>query len=355
MTFYTRVFALVAAGVLGVLLFRIVQPFLGPILWAALLAFLLSPIQRRLRTRLRGRRGPAAALITLGVTSLVVVPALVVVALFVGQAADLMKLVEDLTNRLQLAKPGDLLELPMFRDAVAWTEQHVPVTAAQIQGGINQAARDLLTLLISLGRAAFGEAVGAIVGLALTIFLLFFFLRDGEEISGRLVRLVPMNPARKTQLCTYLAEVTRAVVLGTLLTAIVQGTLVGIAFALAGLSAPVVFGVLASLAALVPMVGSALVWVPAAVWMLIEGRWGAALFLVLWGVLLVSLVDNLVRPYFISGRAQISTLPVFIGVLGGVGAFGAIGVFLGPVVVALVLALIRFGEETISEPLPPVA
>ena len=143
----------------------------------------------------------------------------------------------------------------------------------------------------------------------------------------------------------HVAAVTRAVVFGSLLTALVQGVLVAIGFAIVGLPSPVVFGAVAALAALIPLIGTALVWVPAVGVLFLQGRWGAALVLAVWSVAVVSSADNVVRPLFISGRAQISTLPVFLGLLGGISAFGPIGLVVGPVVVALTLALLRFAEE----------
>jgi predicted PurR-regulated permease PerM len=189
-------------------------------------------------------------------------------------------------------------------------------------------------------------ALGALVAVAVTLFLLFFFLRDGEEIVRKAMSLIPMEEARRLHLVDRVAAVTRAVVFGALLTALIQGTLVGIVFALVRLPSPVVFGALATLASLLPLVGAALVWVPAAGVLAFQGRWGAALFVVIWGVAVVSMADNVVRPLFISGQAKISTLPVFLGLTGGIEAFGPIGMVLGPVVVALVLALLQFAEES---------
>jgi predicted PurR-regulated permease PerM len=143
-------------------------------------------------------------------------------------------------------------------------------------------------------------------------------------------------------------------VFGSLITAIVQGTLVGVSFALVGLPSPVVFGVLAMLAALVPLFGTALIWVPATGLLVAQRRWGAAIFMLAWSIVVVSGSDNVVRPLFISGRAQISTLPVFLGLAGGLSAFGPIGIVLGPVIVALVLALLRFAEES-RQPAPVMA
>jgi predicted PurR-regulated permease PerM len=168
------------------------------------------------------------------------------------------------------------------------------------------------------------------------------------------MRLVPMAEARKAALLEHLSSVTRALVLGLLLTAAAQGALLGIGFAIVGLPSPVVFGVLTAVSSLIPLVGLALVWVPAVTVLFAQGRPGAAIFLLLWSVLFVGLVDNFLRPIFVSGRANISTLPIFLGLLGGLSAFGAIGMIGGPVLVALMIALFRFAEEArATEEAPP--
>ncbi len=118
----------------------------------------------------------------------------------------------------------------------------------------------------------------------------------------------------------------------------------GIGFAIASLPSPVVFGVLAALLSMLPVGGAAIVWVPAIGWLLYQGRWGFAIFMLAWGLMLTG-VESVLRPFLISGRARISALAIFIGVLGGIPAFGAIGIIVGPVVLSLVLALIEFAEE----------
>jgi predicted PurR-regulated permease PerM len=187
--------------------------------------------------------------------------------------------------------------------------------------------------------------LGSVLAFAIMLFLLFFFLRDGDSMIERARRLIPMAEDRKERLFTQLSAVTRAIVFGTTVTALLQGLLVGIGFAFADLPSPVVFGVLAALLSLLPVGGSAFVWIPAAIWLVVDGRWGAGIFIFIWGCLLGGL-DQLLRPILISGRARVSALAVFIGVLGGIPAFGAIGVILGPVVLCLVLALIEFAEES---------
>jgi predicted PurR-regulated permease PerM len=161
---------------------------------------------------------------------------------------------------------------------------------------------------------------------------------------ARARRLIPLDEVRKERLFRQLGGVTRAIVIGTSLTAVLQGFLLGVGFTIAGLPSPVVFGVLAALLSMLPVGGAAFVWIPAVIWLLFDGRWGFAMFMLAWGVLLGGL-DNVLRPMLISGRAKISALAVFIGVLGGIPAFGAIGLIAGPVVLSLALALIEFAEE----------
>jgi predicted PurR-regulated permease PerM len=221
-------------------------------------------------------------------------------------------------------------------DVVQHSAQEGRIVDSAIQGPPRKGRAWLFTIL-------------GIIAIVVALFVLFFFLRDGEWMVARAMALVPLDDRRQARLLGHLADVTRAVVLGSLVTAAAQGLLLGIGFALAGVPSPVFFGVIAVGAALVPMLGTTLVWIPAAIWIGVSGHWGAALFLIVWGVAAVSAADNVIRPLFISSRAKISTLPVFIGLLGGITAFGAIGIFLGPVVIALVLALLEFAEEARSE------
>lgn len=344
--FYRRVFGLAAAGLLGFALFKILQPFLGAILWALLLAFLLSPVNQALRRALRGRRGAAALLLTLVVTLLLVIPAALLAVAFTGQASELVAHLQDAAGRYQIAGASDLLRVPVLERAIQRIGTLVPVTAEQIQGWVVDAGKGLLQILVATSGSFFAGALGALVDLGLTLFVVFFFLRDGEEMMQRFLLLIPLEEERKARLVEHLAAVTRAVVAGALLTGIIQGTLVGLSFAIVGLPSPVVFGVLAAVASLLPLLGTALVWAPAAVVLAVQGRWAATTFVAVWGVAVVSAADNFIRPLFISGRARISTLPIFLGLLGGVVAFGAIGMFLGPVLIALVLALLRFAEES---------
>jgi predicted PurR-regulated permease PerM len=344
--FYRRVFALAVAGLLGFALVRILQPFIGPILWGILLAFLLFPVNTRLRRDLGGRQGVAAIVVTIAVILLLVGPAILLVAAFANQAAELVGHVQKAAARYQIAQPSDLYRVPILDRILRWIEELVPVTTAQVEGGLLEGTKALLQVLASFSGSFLVGVLDTVIGLVMTLLLLFFFLRDGEVMVQKFLLLIPMDEERKEELMEHLAAVTRAVALGALMVAIIQGMLVGIAFVLAGLPSPLVFGVLAAITSLVPLVGASLVWAPAAVVIALQGRWAAALFLTVWGLAVVTSADHLIRPRLIAGRAQISTLPVLLGLIGGVGAYGPIGLVLGPVVIALVLALLRFVEES---------
>lgn len=344
--FTTRVFAVAAAALLLYLLARILRPFLSPILWALLLAFLLFPVNRWVRHRLRGRQAVAALLLTFAVALGVMIPAALLALVFVRQAGDLLTRVSNLATRYQIERPQDVLNIPALGRLARWIDERTPVSTAEIQRWLVSEARTVLEVVLTGGRQVFLGAVGMAVTLLLTLFILYFFFRDGDVVARRALDLVPGEPSQKSALVSHLSEVMRAVVFGALATALVQGALVGLAFAISGLPSPVVFGFLTALAALLPVAGTALVWAPAAIALYAQGRPGWALFMLLWGAVLVGSADNFLRPRLISGRAQISTLPVFLGVMGGLAAFGPIGMFAGPLLIALALALLGFAEES---------
>jgi predicted PurR-regulated permease PerM len=342
---YPRLFGLLVAAALAYALLLILWPFLGPILWALLLCFLLFPVNRRLRSRLAGRAGAAAAVLTVAVVLGIVLPVAMLASAFVHQGSDLLAKLSATASEYKIARPSDLLQVPVVERLLRFVEEKTPVTADQIQGWLVGSLSGFVQFLLTRSRAFFLGALGMVVGLALMLFLLYFFFRDGDRFAERIVRLIPVEERRKKSLMDYLAAVTRAVVLGSVLTALAQGALIGLGFWIAGLPSPVVFGVLAAVCALLPVGGTALVWIPGALVLVAQGRWGWAIGLGTWGALVVGSADNFLRPLLISGRAQITTLPVFLGVVGGVSAFGMIGMFLGPVVIALALALLRFAEE----------
>ena len=342
--FYARTFALLTLALLAYLLFQILQPFFAPIAWALFIAFLLQPLHAWLVRKLRGRASTSAALLTLATLLILVGPLTALGAAFAAQAAELLRYAQEFAVEHKPAEPSDLATLPVVGPAVAWLQDSVGISLAQIQSWAVEGARTVLKALASLGRLAVLGALGTVVGFVMMMFILFFAIRDVRSMFVTLRELIPMSVRERARLFTHLAAVTRAMVYGTGVTALAQGVLIAIGFAIVGLPSPIVFGVLAALLALVPLAGTPVVWLPAALVLALQERWYAAIFLLIWGGL-VATIDNVLRPMLVSGRAQVGTLTVFIGVLGGVSAFGPIGVILGPLVLALIIALVRFTLE----------
>src|SRR5688572_332082 len=343
--FYGRAFALLLLLGLGYLLYLVLAPFFAPIAWALFIAFLIHPLHAWLTRKLRGRASVSAGLLTVATFFVVIGPLTALGAAFGVQVGALARQAKAFAVEHKPADLSDLASFPLIGPAAVWLQETAGVSLAQMQGWAAEAAQTLLNALGSLGRVAFLGALGTVIGFALMLFMLFFAIRDGRQMLETTRELLPASDRDKTRLFGHLGSVTRALVYGSGVTALVQGALVAIGFAVVGLPSPVVFGVLAALAALIPLVGTPVIWVPAVIVLAAQDRWYAALFMALWGGFVVT-IDNFLRPWLVSGRAEIGALTVFIGVLGGVGAFGPIGIFLGPLVLALAIALVRFALDT---------
>jgi predicted PurR-regulated permease PerM len=350
--FYARTFALLALLVVAYLLYLVLAPFFAPIAWAFFIAFLLHPTHAWL-VRRTGRPTSSAGLLTAATLVILVGPLAGLGASFAAQVAELLRYAQQYAATHKAPSAAELDSVPLVGSVLAWLDQNAGVSLAQVQAWAVEAARTVLGSLAALGQRAFLGALGTVVGFLLMLFILFFAIRDGRAMFAALRELVPLAPEDKARLFGQLASVLRAMVYGTGVTALVQGALIAIGFAAIGLPSPVVFGVLAALLALVPMAGTPVVWVPAVIGLVLQGRYYAAIVLLAWGGFVVT-IDNFLRPWLVSGRAQVGTLTVFIGVLGGVAAFGPIGIFLGPLVLALAVALVDFALEggTVGEGKP---
>jgi predicted PurR-regulated permease PerM len=346
-SFYRRSFAIATIVILAYALVRMLAPFWGPLGWAAFLAFFLQPLHVRLTRRLGGRDGWSAGLITVLTPFLLIAPLSALGVVFAKQVGILIGYLRAHSIPSYPTIRQDLDSYPVIGPLLRWVDADVSVTAAQVQEWLVNGAQSGLKAAAALGGSVALGVFGTLIGFALMVFLLFYLLRDGPSMLAYLMRLVPLEPKRREKLEQYLAAVTRAVVYGHSLTSLAQGALVTIGFAIVHLPSPVVFGVLAALAALLPGAGTGFVLIPAVLVLAAHGRWGAALFLAIWSVA-IGVCDNLLRPYLTQRHAAVSTLTVFVGVIGGLVAFGLIGLVLGPVLLSLIVALLRFAEEGVA-------
>jgi predicted PurR-regulated permease PerM len=344
--FYRRTFLAVALAALAYLLYQILTPLRTEIGWAAVLAFVLNPLHERLTARFKGRHALSAAILT-GLTPFLVLAPLAMLG--IAFAAQVAHLIGYLRGK-SLLTWSDVLEhlsaWPLIGAPLSWARDNIEVSAAQVEGWLTDSVQTLLKSAAATGGDVALGVFGTLVGFFMMLFMLFFLLQDGRAMLASFERLIPMAPEQRRRLLKYLADVTRAVVFGSVATALINGVVVGVGFAIVGLPSPLVFGVLSAIASFLPS-GSAIVLIPAVLYLAVAGRWGAALFMGLWTVGLW-IAETVLRPLLTSKRAEVSTLAVFVGAIGGVSAFGILGLILGPVVLSFAVALVRFAQETLA-------
>jgi predicted PurR-regulated permease PerM len=346
-SFYRRSFVIATVAIMAYLLLRVLGPLDGALGWAAVLAFLLLPLHERLTRKLKGRSALSAGILT-GLTPFCVIAPVAMLAIaFAGQVANLLSYMRDHTLLSYSEALQRLESYSVIGGAVRWARQNAPISAEQVQTWITDGAQTVLKSAAAMGGSVALGVFGTLVGFVMMLFLLFFFLQDGRSMLAHLTRLIPMEPARRDQLLKYLADVTRAVVFGSTATALIQGIFVGVGFAIAGLPSPIVFGVLATIAAFLPA-GAGIVLVPAVLYLMFAGRWGAATFMAFWTAAMW-VVENVLRPVLTAQRVEVSTLAIFVGAIGGASAFGVLGLVIGPVLLSFAVALLRFAEENLPK------
>ena len=346
-SFYRRGAAVTTVLLLGYALWRMLDPLWNPIAWASVLAFVLYPLQVRLSRRLGGRRGLSAGVLTLLTPFVIISPLSLLTVAFAHQVTEL---VYYLRGRSPLSFPAMLSSLeryPLIAPAASWVRGHVTITVDQVQQWLTDSAQTALHSAAAMSGSVVLGVAGTVFGFFMMLFMLFFLLRDGRDALRRLTHLIPLAEPRRDRLVRGVSDALRAVIFGTAATALLEGTMVGVGFEFTQLPSPVVFGVLAAIAALVPAVGVSVILVPAILYLAFIGRWGAAILLAFWSVAVV-VVEHLVRPIIASRHGEVSTLAAFIGAFGGVGAFGLIGLVIGPVLLTLTVALVRIAEEMVT-------
>ncbi|HOY69620.1 MAG TPA: AI-2E family transporter [Methylotenera sp.] len=341
-----RIVPWLALAGLALLAFMVVTPFLVPIAWAGILAYASWPVAMRIRRWCKNRDTLAASLTTLLAALALFIPLLWLIWLAQQELSYLYPTLQNL-----LANPPPLPEglkaLPWFGEWL--TQQHTQLVAhpqglsVALKTWISTNGHDLASIAGDVGKN--------LVKLILVIVILFFFYRDGTRIVAELRQVLARFIG--VQVHDYLHAVgttTRAVVYGVLLTAFVQGIVAGLGYWVAGLNSPVLFGVLTMVLALIPFC-TPLAWGSAGLWLLLQGETGAAIGVWLWGAVVVSQLDNFLRPLFISSVSPVPFLLVLFGVLGGLLAFGLVGLFIGPIVLTVAWAVWREWTSHLDEAL----
>lgn len=337
-----QLLVLAALVLLVVGAFLVLRPFLSALLWAVVLSFSCWPAYRWLVAWVGGRRTLAALLMTLAITAILLGPTITLVVNLADNVREFGKVTAAWFREGPPEPPGWMKRIPRVGDnlELAWKSY------AEDSGRLFAAFKPLFEPATS-GLLQAGKTLGrGVLELSLSIFLAFFFFRDGAVLGDRAIAIARRLAGNQGDhlLQEVAGRTIRSVVYGILGTALAQALCAGVGFFIAGVPAPVLLAVLTFFVSVIPM-GPPLVWIPAAIWLFQTKSIGAGIFMILWGMLVISLVDNLVRPLIISQGNQMPFILIFMGVLGGALAFGFIGVFLGPTLLAVSF---RLFEEWIA-------
>lgn len=317
--------------------FLVLRNFLVSLVWAGILAYVAWPVHTRLRHWLGERNGLAAAATTSILAVAIVLPVTALAFLLQAELLDAFRALRDYVASGRLAIPPDIAELPWIGpELYAWLGQ-LALDPTSVSKWLAQSAGQW----IDVGRDVVGAISRNVFKLGITLLALFFVLRDGELLVAQ-VRSV-LNRFLGPGYAAYwdaVASTTRGVVYGLVITALAQGLLAGLGYWVAGMSAPVLIGALTALLALVPF-GAPLVWGSAGIGLILTGEVWPGTGVLLWGALVVSWIDNIVRPLAISSATRTPFLLVLLGVIGGLTAFGLVGLFVGPMVLAVLFAVWR--------------
>jgi predicted PurR-regulated permease PerM len=311
----------------------IIEPFDGAILWAVVAAVIFAPLNRRLLQGMPGRPNVAAALTLLIIIAMVILPLAMVATSLAKEAAGLYDRIQsgeyNLSTYMQqifdvlppwvtnLLDRFNLTNLKEIREAIA--------------SGLMKGGQLLAPQALTIGMSTFDS----VIGFGLMLYLLFFLLRDGKALADMIKTAIPLRTDQKTALFSRFADVVRATVKGGILVAMVQGALGGLAFWFLGIHGPLLWSVLMAFLSLLPAIGAGLVWIPVALYLLASGAMWQGVGLILWGTLVIGLVDNLLRPRLVGKGTKLPDYVVLISTLGGIKVFGLNGFVIGPLIAAI--------------------
>lgn len=315
---------------LAYLVYLIFRPFLVPLCWAAVLAVIFEPVKNHLERRLG--KTSAAAISALCVTLILIAPAIGVAAACIHQGLEAAGSVQ------QAISSGNFAWVDR---CWRWLALHMPgQTPASLAEIAHNGIERLASFLASQIGTILRHLAVFLFDLAVTILAMFYLFRDGGKMMMRLRQVLPFAQAAREEMIGRARDLIFASVTLSLVGAAAHGVFGGIAFAIVGISAPVFWGVVIGFFSLVPVVGDLVIWIPAMIGLVLRGHWGRAIFLAVVIAVVAGVIDNVLRPWFISGRARLSGLVVFIGVVGGLVVFGILGIILGPIVLATAISVL---------------
>jgi predicted PurR-regulated permease PerM len=352
---FLTLLAFAGLALLLYLLGAILEPFLVPLAWAGVIAIATFPLYERLLGRLGDREDRTAGVMVLGVALIIIVPAAVLAFLMAEEAGRLYRTLNEATAGGGPVDLGGLQRHPAFgppvRKAVEWLGR----LGVNLDADLAPAAKGAMKFVANYAASAVKNVLLFLLQLFIVVFSLFFLYRDGRRIQRGFWSVLPVEEEKKKALEGIVARILPSVLTGVLLTALVQGILGGIGFWISGLPSPIFFGALICVASLLPLVGTMLVWLPGALYLLFQGKTWGGIFLLAWGFFVVGSSDNILRPLLSRRQSGLPVSLLMLGSLGGLVAFGLVGVILGPVVIGISLVLLEMHKTpaTVEPPDSP--
>jgi predicted PurR-regulated permease PerM len=346
-------FLLILAVLISVVFYRVIEPFVMALFLAAIFAGMSYPLYQALVKRTRGAQTLSALITLMAAICLVVVPTILFVGILAGEAVTVSQSVGPWIEG-QMDSPGSVDRLvgnwarglPVVGDLIP--EREVVI------GKLGEFAGRLGGFLVaSLASATRGTAT-FFLQLFVMLYSMYFFLIRGREAMRNVLYLIPLNSAQEDQLVSRFVSVTRATIKGSLVIGLLQGALAGLGFFVAGIGGSIFWGTIMAVLSVIPAVGAALIWIPAVIYLLAVGKVGVGIGLLLWCLVIVSSVDNILRPILVGRDTEMPDVLVLLSTLGGIAMFGIMGVIVGPIVAALFLTVWNLYGEAFHEYLPDV-
>ena len=326
--------AMAATAIALYLCWLMLKPFVVVLEWATVLVIVFYPVHQRLRDKIR-RPGLSALISCLLVIVIVLVP---LTFLIVTLASELAGTAQNLPQQVE---PFFDTKSPRTAKVLVWLEQHVNFSPEQTQQFIVEQARNGMTFLLDRSVGFVGNILSTIVKAFFVIFTMYYLFRDGDKIVKSLPGVLPIKRSHSEAIIARTGQVISASVYGVVTIASIQGALAGIAFWILGVPSPTLWAVILAFVCMIPIAGSFFVWLPVALYLGLSGHWIKALIMVLWGALVISTIDNFLRPKLMTQYTKLHELFVFFSVLGGMRVFGLLGIVMGPVVLAVTIGLLN--------------
>ncbi len=340
-----RAFLLVVLAVSIYMAYLILFPFIDTLILAIVLASIFNPLQIYLERRLKGRKNLAAVIIVLIITFVIALPVFLFTSTLVAQGLDTVNKTNDW---LREGKLQQLAQDPRINEYLAKLQERfafLEVNKTDISNNLLLLSKNIGQFLLGKAASILGNVASLVAQFFVMIFIAFYLVRDGKEMVSGIRYYSPLRAEQEDRIINGIRVVTKSVLLGTFITAICQGALGAFIFAILGFPG-LFWGTMTGLASLIPLVGTYLIWVPIALYLVLLGQFKSAAFLAIWSIVASGIIDNFVRPFLMQGKSKMSPFYIFLAILGGVQYFGLKGILYGPLILSFaMIMLFIYGVE----------